>query len=200
MKKFICLLLLLTAMYMNAQEVHFIPRAGLTLANTTNTGGSMKPGLNIGVAAEFMLNPAFALETGLYYSMQGAKQDYPYYSLEHNYLNLPILAKVYGNRHWSFFAGPQIGIKVSGNKRVYATDDEHHKIQLIDEDMTKVFDVAAVIGAGYQFDLGLVVSANVNIGLLGKAKDHYVFGKEEFPTNGESCKNMVVQLNFGYRF
>lgn len=33
----------------------------------------MKPGLNIGVAAEFPLNPQFAIEPGIYYSMQGKK-------------------------------------------------------------------------------------------------------------------------------
>lgn len=56
----------------DAQEFHFIPRIGLNLANTyPESFADMRPGLNIGVAEEIRFSKLFALEPGVYYSMQG---------------------------------------------------------------------------------------------------------------------------------
>lgn len=50
----------------------FIPRIGLNLANTyPESFADMRPGLNIGVAEEIRFSKLFALEPGVYYSMQG---------------------------------------------------------------------------------------------------------------------------------
>ena len=62
------------AFQVSAQDFHFLPKIGLNLANMTNSDGSMKPGLNVGVAAEFPINPRFSVEPGIYYSMQGVKE------------------------------------------------------------------------------------------------------------------------------
>ncbi len=199
MKKITCLLLLLlVTLYTSAQEFHFIPRAGLNLANTTNTGGSMKPGLNFGVAAEYMVTPIFAAEAGLYYSLQGSKFKFADVDLKHDYLNIPVLAKFYVYKGLNFFVGPQLGIKASVNKLSYSDDENGGK--LMDSDMTKPFDVAAVLGTGYLFPMGLVVSANANIGLTNKAKDSFVQDGETINVSDKSYKNMVIQFNFGYRF
>ena len=53
MKKIALLLLMFVAFQVSAQDFHFLPKIGLNLANMTNSDGSMKPGLNVGVAAEF---------------------------------------------------------------------------------------------------------------------------------------------------
>jgi hypothetical protein len=198
MRKITCLLLLLVTMHASAREFRFIPRAGLNLANTTNTGGSMKPGLNFGIATEYMFTPVFAAETGLYYSLQGARFKFASVDLKHDYLNIPILAKLYVYKGLNFFVGPQFGIKMSVNKLSYSDDNNGGK--LIDSDMTKPFDAAAVIGAGYLFRTGLVISANANIGLTNKAKDSFVSGDEIIQVSNQSYKNMVIQFNFGYRF
>lgn len=204
MKKITCLLLLSLALHTSAQEFHFIPRAGLNLANTTNTEGSMKPGLNIGMAAEYMVTPTFAAEAGLYYSMQGSKIKAADIDLKHDYLNIPILAKFYVYKGLNIFVGPQVGIKLSVNKLAYG--DKEYSGELIADDITRPLDVAAVLGAGYVFPLGLMVSANVNIGMTNKVKSDFKFqtdvttNREIFTTTDESCKNMVIQFNFGYRF
>ena len=60
----------------DAQEFHFIPRIGLNLANTyPESFADMRPGLNIGVAEEIRFSKLFALEPGVYYSMQGYQQE-----------------------------------------------------------------------------------------------------------------------------
>ena len=74
MKKIALLLLMFVAFQVSAQDFHFLPKIGLNLANMTNSDGSMKPGLNVGVAAEFPINPQFSVEPGIYYSMQGVKE------------------------------------------------------------------------------------------------------------------------------
>ena len=69
MKKIALLLLMFVAFQVSAQDFHFLPKIGLNLANMTNSDGSMKPGLNVGVAAEFPINPQFSVEPGIYYSI-----------------------------------------------------------------------------------------------------------------------------------
>jgi hypothetical protein len=135
--------------------------------------------------------------------MQGAKLNDSDISPEHNYLNLPVLLKYYvkagtedGHKGLSFYAGPQLDIKALANKVSYVT--EYHGI-LLSDDMSKAFGMSAVIGMEYLFEVGLTLSANVNIGLTGKAKDRFLnYGM--WLTSEGSYKDMVVQINFGYRF
>ena len=76
MKKYLLLLIATFAFqFGQAQEFHFTPKIGMSFANLTNTDGSMAPGLNIGIAAEFPILEDFAIEPGIYYSMQGARSD-----------------------------------------------------------------------------------------------------------------------------
>jgi hypothetical protein len=203
MKKIACLLLLLTAFQVNAQEFRYAARAGLNLANKTNTSGTFKPGLNFGVSAEYLVTPVFSAEAGLYYSMQGSKFKFANTDLQHNYLNIPILAKYYVHRGFNIFAGPQIGIKANVNKQAFGSKEFETK--RVEGDMVKPFDLSAVIGAGYLLENGFFVSANINAGLTNTAKDQFTYyneltGKNTYPTDKESFKNLVIQLNFGYSF
>ena len=106
MKKYLLLLIATFAFqFGQAQEFHFTPKIGMSFANLTNTDGSMAPGLNIGIAAEFPILEDFAIEPGIYYSMQGARSDV-YVAMDDmlvdgdltydmDYLNIPIYAKYY---------------------------------------------------------------------------------------------------------
>ena len=76
MKKIALLLLMFVAFQVSAQDFHFLPKIGLNLANMTNSDGSMKPGLNVGVAAEFPINPQFSVEPGIYYQKRLHKHSY----------------------------------------------------------------------------------------------------------------------------
>ena len=83
----------------DAQEFHFIPRIGLNLANTyPESFADMRPGLNIGVAEEIRFSKLFALEPGVYYSMQGYQKENAKGEtarLKADYLNIPIYAKIF---------------------------------------------------------------------------------------------------------
>lgn len=107
MKKIACLLLLFVTFQVSAQEFHFIPKIGLNFANMTNSDGSMKPGLNIGVAGEVMMTNNFAIEPGIFYSMQGAKGkgESSGLKIKNDYLNIPVLFKGYVYEGFNLFAG-----------------------------------------------------------------------------------------------
>ncbi|MDR1160787.1 MAG: PorT family protein [Tannerellaceae bacterium] len=198
MKKIACLLLLLTAFQVNAQQFRYAARAGLNLANKTNTRGTFKPGLNFGASAEYLITPLLSAEAGLYYSMQGSRFKFANTDLQHNYLNLPVLAKYYVNRGLSVFAGPQLGIKANVNKQAFAS--KMFETDRIDGDMVKPFDLSAVIGAGYLLENGFFVSANINCGLTSTAKSQFTYDGVPFQTDKGSYRNIVVQFNFGYCF
>ena len=105
----------------DAQEFHFIPRIGLNLANTyPESFADMRPGLNIGVAEEIRFSKLFALEPGVYYSMQGYQQENAKGEtarLKADYLNIPVYAKFYLYRGFHLFAGPQVGFNVRAKLR-----------------------------------------------------------------------------------
>lgn len=107
----------------DAQEFHFIPRIGLNLANTyPESFADMRPGLNIGVAEEIRFSKLFALEPGVYYSMQGYQQENAKGEtarLKADYLNIPVYAKFYLYRGFHLFAGPQVGFNVRAKASNY---------------------------------------------------------------------------------
>ena len=174
MKKVIFLLLMFAAFQLNAQKFHIIPKVGLNLANMTNSGGSMSPGLNIGASGEVMLSSIFAIEPGLYFSMQSDGFDAV------NYLNVPVHAKLYLYHGLFGFAGPQLGINVS---EYYNT-----------------FDCSLGIGVGYQFSSGFQISANYNYGLMSVSDEYSYYDGYNYYYDDGNYHNSVFQLNLGWRF
>ena len=199
MKKSLLLLLLFVAFQVSAQEFHFIPKIGLYMANITNSDGSMKPGLNIGVAGEVMMTERFAIEPGVFYSMQGTKdkESGTTMKIKNDYLNIPVLFKGYIYEGFNLFAGPQLGFKVSS--KIKASQSGTSVSTSEGSDLFKTVDFSIVLGAGYQSPMGFLVSLNYNIGLtntINKDKFSSLLGT----TVDETCRNGVLQLNVGWRF
>lgn len=199
MKKIAFLLLLFVAFQVSAQEFHFIPKIGLNMANITNSDGSMKPGLNIGVAGEVMMTERFTIEPGIFYSMQGTKdkESGTTMKIKNDYLNIPILFKGYVYEGFNLFAGPQLGFKVSS--KIKASQSGTSVSTSEGSDLFKTVDFAIVLGAGYQSPMGFLVSLNYNIGLtntIDKDKFSSLLGTKI----DETCRNGVLQLNVGWRF
>lgn len=121
-KKLVLLLFVaFISIQISAQEYHFIPRIGFNLANTyPESFADMRPGMNVGVAGEIRFSKLFAIEPGVYYSMQGYHYKYKgqVSKLKIDYLNIPLYAKFYLYRGFHLFAGPQLGINV--RVRTYA--------------------------------------------------------------------------------
>ena len=208
MKKIALLLLLFVAFQANAQEFHFIPKIGLNFANMTNSGGSMKPGLNIGASGEVMMTNNFAIEPGIFYSMQGTKGKESGVSVKfkNDYLNIPVLFKGYVYEGFNLFAGPQLGLKVSSKLKGSESGTSVSTDAL--SDCFKTFDFALVIGAGYQSPMGVMFSLNYNIGLTNTIdKDNLAAAIRNVGVPGISAsdldgksRNGVLQFNIGWRF
>jgi hypothetical protein len=193
MKKILFLLFALCALQLSAQEFHFAPKIGMNVANLTNSDSDSRIGLNIGFAGEMALTPIFSLESGLYYSMQGAKADNIKFNID--YINLPILAKVYAYQGLNLFAGPQFSFKTSSKVKTGSVSVD------LPDGLIKGFDTGLQFGAGYQFDMGLQLSASYTYGLIGvmnidKAKQ---LSGDDF-SSGDNGNNSVFQINVGWRF
>lgn len=199
MKKIALIVMLFAVFRLSAQEFHFIPKIGLNFANMTNMEGSMKPGLNIGVAGEVMLTSHFAIEPGVYYSMQGTKVDEVSLKIKNDYLNIPVLFKGYVYEGFNLFAGPQLGFKVSSKAKLSGSGASITTDAI--SDAFKSVDFGIVVGAGYQSSMGLLFSLSYNIGLanvLDGDKLASMSGMSQ--VRDEKCRNGVLQFNLGWRF
>ena len=176
----------------DAQEFHFIPRIGLNLANTyPESFADMRPGLNIGVAEEIRFSKLFALEPGVYYSMQGYQKENAKGEtarLKADYLNIPIYAKFYLYRGFHLF--------VSGPTPVHQSEYDFSGDK---KEEIRNCDFSVSMGLGYTFDMGLVISANYNLGCTHFFKEpEYSFGGSNHFRGKDH--NGIIQFNLGWRF
>ena len=102
-----------------AQELHFMPKIGFTLADISHLQTKVRSGANVGLGAEYLFpNEIAAVETGVYYAMQGAyikgtvAGHYLTTFLKNDYLNIPVLAKAYVYNGINVFVGPQFSFNV----------------------------------------------------------------------------------------
>lgn len=177
MKKIASLLLaalVFVAVESHAQGFHIIPKVGLNLSSLSNVDGSTIAGLNAGVSLEMLFSEKFGIEPGVLFSMQGTKISSKKTHLD--YINIPIYAKYYVWHGLNVFAGPQVGFNVRAKH-----DGKSVK------DRIRTADFGLGLGAGYQFEWGLMVSANYNFGFVNIEKS-------------TKTKNGVFQLNVGWRF
>ena len=194
----------------DAQEFHFIPRISLNLANTyPESFADMRPGLNIGVAEEIRFSKLFALEPGVYYSMQGYQQENAKGEtarLKADYLNIPVYAKFYLYRGFHLFAGPQVGFNVRAKASNYIFVSAPTPVHQSEYDFSgdkkeeiRNCDFSVSMGLGYTFDMGLVISANYNLGCTHFFKEpEYSFGGSNHFRGKDH--NGVIQFNLGWRF
>lgn len=192
-----------------AQELHFMPKIGFTLADISHLQTKVRSGANVGLGAEYLFpNEIAAVETGVYYAMQGAyikgtiAGRYLTSFMKNDYLNIPVLAKAYVYNGFNVFAGPQFGFNVKDKITMEYGGKELGEVNTTD--YVNNFDLAILLGVGYQFKSGLFVNANYNFGLLA------VFKEDEFTITGEnaahtitdglSARNRVFQISAGWRF
>ena len=212
MKKVVLLFILFVSSLWqaDAQDFHFIPRIGSNLANTyPESFADMRPGLNIGVAEEIRFSKLFALEPGVYYSMQGYQQENAKGEtarLKADYLNIPVYAKFYLYRGFHLFAGPQVGFNVRAKASNYIFVSAPTPVHQSEYDFSgdkkeeiRNCDFSVLMGLGYTFDMGLVISANYNLGCTHFFKEpEYSFGGSNHFRGKDH--NGVIQFNLGWRF
>lgn len=191
MKKIILSIVAVLAFgFANAQSkggdssMSFGAKGGLNFATIAGSeGASSLLAFHLGAFAEFKVSDKFAVQPELLYSMQGAKYSVfgTSFTTNLNYLLVPVMAKYYVTDAISINAGPQLGILMSAT-----TDGEDVK------DGYNTTDFGLNIGGGYNIGDNMMLDLRYNLGFSELQKDK--------PTGGDSNKNAVLQLSFGYKF
>lgn len=161
-------------------------KVGLNVTNISNMEAKAKASIHIGAFAEWKMNDFIGISPELVYSRQGAaqKEDGVKVKLRVNYLNIPILAKLYVLENLSVDLGPQFGFALNG-KQVAKKDGTTLKNK---EENLNTFDVSFPVGLSYIYD-NFIISARYNIGLTNvEDKDYF----------GVNTKNGVFQFSVGY--
>ena len=164
-------------------------KGGLNFANLDVDGASSRTGYHLGAFATIKITK-LAIQPEIIFSSQGAEQDFLGEDLQSkiNYVNIPILLKLYLAAGLNLQIGPQFGFLVSGDQDV--VDQVGNKVTQDAKDFYKGSDVSLGLGAGWDLPIaGLVLDARYNLG-LSDINDTQV---------DETVRNQVFQLSLGIR-
>ena len=203
-----------------SNQLRFGIRAGLNLADWQGetvqsvqdlvdmSGGyvskEMRPGFHVGTYVSIPVLPGFEIEPGLQYSQKGTvlKGKIPLEQFDFlnakvtltnkaEYLDLPVLAKVYIGEGFHIYGGPQVSYLLS-NKVSAEAGALGFKALNQEWDMNsgfREFDVALTGGLGYRFANGFNISAGYDYGLSS------IDSRNNFDTY-----NHVVKASVGFTF
>lgn len=165
-------------------------KVGLNATNISNSDMKNKMSFHLGAFAEWKLSDFVGIQPELVYSRQGARNKYDEngskvkVKTRVNYLNIPILAKLYVLEDLSVDLGPQFGFALNAKNKIKGGGSTStYKIT-----NNNTFDFSFAVGASYNFD-DFIFSARYNIGLSN------MWDKDKV---GENRKNHVFQLSVGY--
>jgi len=159
-------------------KVGFGLKAGLNTAMEWASEGTTdsRIGLHAGFFVEIPVARIVDIQPELLYSMQGGASDGLTEKLD--YINLPIMVKIYVNqkRSFSIDVGPQIGYLVSAKVESSNLYDFYNKV-----------DVAICFGASYKITGHFYANLRFTLGVM------------KIIDGAENC-NGVGQLGISYRF
>ncbi|GAA3989746.1 porin family protein [Hymenobacter antarcticus] len=172
----------------NAQEARFGIKAGVNLANVTNTDVEAKKnliGFAAGVMADFSFSDLISLHPEVLFSQKGVKFEDGKNTaqIRTNYIDVPVLLRVKADGLF-FEAGPQVGFLASQKFEANGTTIT------TSTDGTRKVDVGYIAGVGYQLPQGLELGVRYNGGISDLSD----------PSAGEKTRNSVFQFQVGYLF
>lgn len=169
-------------------------KGGLNYATITkgdfDEGPDARTSFYVGATAEIpLIDDSFSIQPEVIYSRQGFERNYSFlgsdYTAEYqlDYINVPVLAKLYIVKGFSVEAGPQFGFKINEKIDLDAGDDDEGN----DLDEVNDFDMGLAAGITFQFDGGLFINGRYNHSFNEVIKD-------------SDAKNSVIQFGLGYKF
>lgn len=175
-------------------DFSFGPKAGLNITGVGSFDANAKASIHLGAFAEYKFCDRMSFQTELLYSRQGFSKKVDMLDNSSdvkvryrvNYLNIPMLTKFYVLDNLSVDFGPQLGFAMNAKGR-YKSNGTIVKEKI--QDLNTV-DLSLAMGASYELDMGLILSARYNQGLTN------VFDKDAI---GDANKNHVFQLSVGWR-
>ena len=202
MKKLMILMAILTmAVVAKAQheEGDFMvqPKVGLNITTLSDADKSITD-LHFGIEAEYMVADKFSLGLGAILSNQGAKYDYwdefgqNKYTVDLDYVHVPILASYYVLPGLAVKAGVQPGFKMRAKAKFDDRTidlDELYKLgsNMLGEDIkVSKFDLSIPVGISYEYK-NIVLDARYNWGLI------------KVMNVGDAFYNRCFMLSLGYK-
>ncbi len=154
---------------------------------------SARTGIFVGLSTECNLFDKFSLQPEVNFVQQGAEYEMSEgfdgrFKLD--YINVPVMAKLYVSDGFFLEAGPQIGFLLSAKDEYDTPTSGEDDIK----DDIKSTDFAANVGLGYQFDSGLLLNARYGFGI----SDINDFA--DSPGVDFSNQNNVLSVGVGFRF
>lgn len=147
----------------------------------------MRTSFHVGALAEFPLADMFSLQVEGLYSSQGFKTDLDINNedveFQIDYINVPVLAKIYATKGLSFEVGPQFSFKVNEEIDIDPEDNPGD----FETDQVKDFDFGVAGGLTFQSEMGLF------------ATGRYTYGMSDIIEDAD-VHNSVIQISLGYKF
>ncbi|MCS6974760.1 MAG: PorT family protein [Cyclobacteriaceae bacterium] len=159
-------------------------KGGLNFAkfDATDVSGSLKnkTGFNGGAFALIKLTK-IGIQPELLFSQQGSKFEFDGNNIDNNfdYINIPVILKLYTVAGINIQAGPQFGFLTRAE-----IDGSNVK------DSFKGSDLSLALGMGWDLPFGLTFDARYNLGLTKI---------DESDPGFDAVKNQVIQLSVGYK-
>ncbi len=149
-----------------------------------------RTGFHGGAFALFKLTK-IGIQPELLFSQQGSTVEVNGTDLEanFNYINIPILLKLYLAAGFNLQAGPQIGFVSKAEVENFVNGTSGTTTMTDVKDQLKGNDVSLALGAGWDLPFGLTIDARYNLGL----SEVYDFA------NSPEAKNQVFQLSVGFK-
>ncbi|WP_298364804.1 porin family protein [uncultured Lutibacter sp.] len=162
-------------------------KGGYNLASVRNSEGNetdQREGFHVGFFGESSINNFLGLQIELTYSQQGYVIENSNFKLTQkiDYLNIPLMLKLYPTKTFYLEAGPQIGYAISHKENI----DTFLGGSNSNFDPNSL-DWGANVGLGFKSETGIVLGARFHHG-LGKIYEE----TNEF--------NNVLQLSLGFIF
>ena len=151
----------------------------------------LKGGLNFAKLDESGLDNKTGIHAGAFLLIKASKigiQPEITFKTEIDYVNIPIILKLYTIAGINLQIGPQFGFVSSAKSEIPAVGS----ITTTDiKDSVKGTDFSLGLGVGWDLPFGLTIDGRYNLG-LSKVNDDTSFSSD--------VKNQVVQVSVGYKF
>ena len=193
MKRILLLTGILIWINLNAQSskreegITFGIKGGLNVSDFLGDikNNTFRTSVHLGVFSEIMISDNFSLQPELLYSGQGySGRVLPGFSRsKYDYINFPVLAKIYIAKKISIEAWPQIGFLVSAKEK---TSDD--KITIPNQ---KTVDFGLNLGLAYDLKNGVFFQTRYNLGLSNINSGSNV--------NAFKYTNSVIQVSVGIK-
>lgn len=183
-------------------QVQFGAKVGFDMTNFwgKNVEHKMKPAYQLGVLMEYKFSDNFGISPEVVFAAQGGKYTDTYDGVKYdittntNYINVPVMLKIYASPDFSIDFGPQVGFNVyskATEKASTKVDDSKVKVEeTVDlKDGTKKVDFGVGVGATYNLTENAFLQARYTLGLTKVFKGDIM-----------EAKNGNIQLAFGWKF